>query len=89
MMSERAKRYIESSYRKYVDKRIGFKRLDNVTREDVEIIQSETLAVSKQTSNHVLVMLKTVFNKAVEWRYLTYNPCLGIKNSPHRPEAVF
>lgn len=89
MMSERAKRYIESSYRKYVDKRIGFKRLDNVTREDVEIIQSETLAVSKQTSNHVLVMLKTVFNKAVEWRYLTYNPCLGIKKFPTPARSRF
>lgn len=89
MMSEKSKNYVEMSYRKYVDKYIGFKRLDNVTREDIEIIQSEALDISKQTSNHVLVMLKTVFNKAVEWRYLMFNPCLGVKKFPTQARSRF
>lgn len=89
MMSEKSKNYVEMSYRKYVDKYIGFKRLDNVTREDIERIQSEALDISKQTSNHVLVMLKTVFNKAVEWRYLMFNPCLGVKKFPTQARSRF
>lgn len=89
MMSEKSKNYVEMSYRKYVDKYIGFKRLDNVTREDIEIIQSEALDISKQTSNHVLVMLKTVFNKALEWRYLMFNPCLGVKKFPTQARSRF
>ncbi len=89
MMSEKSRKYVEMSYRKYVDKYIGFKRLDNVTREDIEMIQSEALDISKQTSNHVLVMLKTFFNKAVEWRYLMFNPCLGVKKFPTQARSRF
>lgn len=89
MMSEKSKNYAELSYRKYVDKYIGFKRLDNVTREDIEKIQTKTLDVSKQTSNHVLVMLKTVFNRAVEWRYLMFNPCMGVKKFPTQARSRF
>ena len=48
MMSEKSQNYAELSYRKYVDKYIGFKRLDNVTREDIEKIQTKALEADEK-----------------------------------------
>ena len=60
-----------------------------VTAKEKEKIQTKALDVSKQTSNHVLVMLKTVFNRAVEWRYLMFNPCMGVKKFPTQARSRF
>lgn len=52
-------------------------RLDQINREDLERFIG-TRPVSNRSKNIVLSILRLLFQKAVEWRYLTTSPAQGI-----------
>jgi site-specific recombinase XerD len=68
---ERLKRLIE---------RFGDRRLSGITRQDVERLRAVLAQeLSHATVNRYMALLKTVFNKAIEWGKTKYNPVQGIK----------
>lgn len=59
---------------------IGHLPLTEVRRRDIIEICDRLASKGKFTaSNHQLVRLRTVYNKAIDWEYTKVNPSLGIK----------
>lgn len=84
MMKPRTEQGVITNFRLHIDKDIGFMRIDNVEREDVEKVHNKAKNISNVTANRILTILKTMFNKAIEWRYVKYNPTLGVKKIPDK-----
>ena len=54
--------------------------LSRIRREDIErYMSTRSKAVSKSTVNRELDLLKSLFNRAVEWSYLKTSPAVGVK----------
>lgn len=60
-------------------------RLDEIRREDIEIYLSG-LKLAGRSKNIILSILRHVFQKAVDWRYLAKSPAYGIRRQ--REESV-
>lgn len=89
MMKPRTEQGVITNFRLHIDKDIGFMRIDNVEREDVEKVHNKAKNISNVTANRILTILKTMFNKAIEWRYVKYNPTLGVKKFPTKARERF
>ena len=60
--------------------RFGDSRLSEITRQDVERFRAMLAQdLSKATVNRYMALLKTVFNKGIEWGKTKHNPVSGIK----------
>ncbi|MFC1580006.1 tyrosine-type recombinase/integrase [Thermodesulfobacteriota bacterium] len=58
----------------------GSKPLPQIKRQDVERYRTKlTKDMSKATVNRYIALLKTIFNKAIEWEKAEHNPVKGIK----------
>ena len=66
------------------------KKISNIHRADIEKLHAY---VGKNNgiyaANHMLALLKTVFNKVVDWGYEGTNPCIGIKKFKERSRERF
>ena len=74
------------SYRKDVTtasilkKFFGVRYLQDITSMDVERFKTERAkTVSVATTNRGLALLKSMFNRAIEWRKVKENPCKPVK----------
>jgi integrase len=60
--------------------RFGNKRLSTITKGEVERFRAKLAQeISGATVNRYIALLKTVFNKAIEWGKTKHNPVRGIK----------
>lgn len=68
-------------YRDYLEKPLGNRKLDAITRESVGRILADMERAGKSgaTVNNVRALASGIFGKAIEWSYLTDNPVKGIK----------
>jgi integrase len=71
----------QQRYRDYLDKPLGVRKLDAVTREMVGRILSNMEREGKAgaTVNNVRALVSGIFSKAIEWSYVSVNPVQGIK----------
>lgn len=59
---------------------LGDKYLHEITSMDVERFKAErATTVSVATTNRGLALLKSMFNRAIEWRKVKENPCRSVK----------
>lgn len=76
-------------YRRYLLS-LENKKISNINRSEIEKLHA---SVGKNNgiyaANHMLALLKTVFNKAVDWGYEGINPCIGIKKFKERSRERF
>ncbi|MBU1221851.1 site-specific integrase [Myxococcota bacterium] len=67
-------------YDKHIKRILGKKKLADITTFEIEKLKVSILKThSPQTCRHVLTLLKTIYNKAVLWKKVLTNPCIGIK----------
>ncbi|MDO9107130.1 MAG: tyrosine-type recombinase/integrase [Methylovulum sp.] len=72
----------ESKFKHHIIKRWGKKRLDEITRRDVEQYHAELCnSHTPATANRHLSLVSRVFTKAMDWGILTANPAKGIKKA--------
>jgi integrase len=72
----------KTRYDKHLEKRIGGKRLDEISTFDLERIKSELLKadLAPATVKHCLVIVRQMYNKAIAWGlYSGMNPVRGVK----------
>ncbi len=71
----------QQRYRDYLEKPLGNRKLDAITRESVGRILADMERDGKAgaTVNNVRALASGIFGKAIEWSYLTDNPVKGIK----------
>jgi integrase len=65
----------ESVLRAHLIPRLGDKRLNEVTTEDVQQLKSALASKSPKTVNNVLTVLNTMLRTAVEWNAIDAMPC--------------
>ena len=80
----------EELFRLRIDERFGGKRLNEITRQEVQIFQSELLksGLAPATCDHHVKLIRQSLNRAVEWDMLDVNPVSGTKlfNADNRVE---
>lgn len=99
--SDFADEYLEvhSKHKKsyYTDKKIigqfkkyfGNKCLHEITTLDIEKFKSKRIAeVSPSTVNRALAILKSMFNRAIEWGKAKNNPCKAVKLFKENPPRL-
>ncbi|OYY80628.1 MAG: integrase, partial [Methylophilales bacterium 16-45-9] len=66
----------EELYRLRISKKLGFKRLNELSRQQVQNFQAELLAESlaPATVNHHIKLIRRMLNLAVEWEMIEKNP---------------
>ena len=66
----------EELYRLRISKKYGVKRLNEVTKMQVQNFQAELLAegLAPATANHHVKLIRRMFNLAVDWEMLEKNP---------------
>ncbi|MDO9050868.1 MAG: site-specific integrase [Methylotenera sp.] len=66
----------EELYRLRISKKLGFKKLNELTRQQVQSFQSELLAegLAPATVNHHTKLIRRMLNLAVEWEMIEKNP---------------
>jgi integrase len=72
----------QTRYDKHLEKRLGNKRLDEISAFDLERVKSELTKdkLSPATVKHCLVIVRQMFNKAIAWGlYKGMNPVKGVK----------
>lgn len=71
----------QQRYRDYLEKPLGNRKLDAITRESVGRILADMDRAGKAgaTINNVRALASGIFGKAIEWSYLSANPVKGIK----------
>jgi len=78
--SKRSWRGDHRSFKRHILKAFGAKRLDEVTRDEVEQWKVALLeGRSPATVNRVFALLRHLFNEAVGRRYLKDTPCRGVQ----------
>lgn len=66
-------------YDRYL-KKWNDRKIDDITRDELEdYIGKLNKKISPFTANRVLTLVRHMYNKAIEWRYATLNPTLGIR----------
>jgi integrase len=65
----------ESIFRRHLDPRLGPKRLDAVTDEDVQVLKTSLADRRRKTPNNVLTVLSNVLRIAVKWKVIAVMPC--------------
>jgi integrase len=71
----------QQRYRDYLEKPLGNRKLDAITREMIGRILSDMDRAKKAgaTINNVRALASSIFGKAIEWSYVRENPVRGIK----------
>jgi integrase len=70
--------------------RLGAKRLDEITNEDVQLLKSKLRGKATKTVNNVLSVLKTLLGVALEWGVIDRVPCtVRLLRTTNPSEAVF
>lgn len=66
-------------YDRYL-KKWNDRKIDDITRDELEdYIGKLNKKISPFTANRVLTLIRHMYNKAIEWRYASFNPTLGIR----------
>lgn len=68
-----------------IKKYFGTYRLDQIRREDIELLLNGKKSWGPRSKNIALSILRHVFQKAVDWRYLALSPVQGIKRWRETP----
>ena len=68
-------------YRLRISDRLGSKRLNEITRLQVQTLQADVRAsgLSAATADHHVKLIRQALNRAVEWEMLEKNPAAGVK----------
>ena len=71
----------EELYRLRISERFGKKRLNEITRQQVQTFQADVRAsgLSPATADHHVKLIRQALNRAVEWEMLDKNPAAGVK----------
>ena len=69
--------------------RLGGKRLDAVTSEDVQRLKRALCAKAPKTINNILTVLRTLLKAAVEWNVIDRVPCIIRLLKVPKPSAAF
>lgn len=70
--------------------RLGAKRLDKVTNEDVQLLKSKLRGKATKTVNNIVSVLRTLLGVAVEWGVVDRVPCtVRLLRTTNPSEAVF
>jgi integrase len=82
-------KYDEDQYRLHLSQ-FAKKKIGNINKTDV-INMHSSLAKNNgiYAANHALVLLNTVFNKAINWGWNGTNPCIGIKRFKEKSRERF
>ena len=85
---ENTKRHYASIYRKHISPVLGDIRLTKITRLQVQSLINELKEDGYQweTQNKVRVLLKDMFNCAMEDQFMNRNPCRGVKCVSRKPD---
>ena len=89
-LAERVLQYAKDKTRRYKKvylptiktllKHIGRKTLREITKEVVQEVQAKIKeSISEVNSNNAMVVLKRMFNLAIDWEYVETNPVRGIE----------
>jgi len=65
----------ESIFRAHLIPKLGNKRLDRITPEDVQQLKASLAKHHRKTTNNVLCLLNHMLSTAVEWNVLEKMPC--------------
>jgi integrase len=65
----------ESIFKRHLDPKLGRKRLDGVTDEDVQALKTSLAHRRRKTANNVLTVLSNVLRVAVKWKVIAAMPC--------------
>lgn len=69
----------EGYYERYL-KKWNNRKIDAIGRDEIEdYIGQLNKEISPFTANRVLTLIRHIYNKAIEWRYINSNPTLGIR----------
>lgn len=69
----------EGYYERYL-KKWNNRKIDAIGRDEIEdYIGQLNKKISPFTANRVLTLIRHIYNKAIEWRYINSNPTLGIR----------
>ena len=79
----------ETILRVHLIPRLGGKRLDAITTEDVQGLKSALRTKAPKTVNNVLTTLNTLLRMAVEWGVITEMPCTMRLLKAPRPAMAF
>ena len=79
----------ESILRVHLIPRIGNKRLDALTDEDVQQVKSELIVLKPKTVNNVLSVMSKLLKVAEEWGVIDEVPCRVRLLKQHAPEMGF
>jgi integrase len=70
--------------------RLGSKRLDTITTEDVQCLKRQLEGRSPKTVNNILVVLNVLLKKAVEWDVVDRMPCaIRLLRISHRSAGFY
>ena len=69
--------------------RLGAKRLDAITSEDVQRLKRTLCAKAPKTTNNILTVLRTLLKAAVEWDVIDRIPCIIRLLKAPKPSAAF
>lgn len=74
----------EELYRLRISAKFGNKRLNEVTRQQIQTFHSEVLAegLAPSTANHHAKLIRRIFNLAISWQMLDKNPASRIPMFP-------
>lgn len=80
----------ESYFIRHVEKPLGRRKLSSIVRKDIEKLHK---SIGNQqgiyAANHVLRLLKTVFNKAILWDCCDHNPVRGVQQYKEKSRERF
>ena len=79
----------EMILRVHLTPRLGDRRLDAITNEDVQRVKRALSAKAPKTVNNVLTVLSTLLKAAVEWQVIDQVPCTIRLLKVPKPSAVF
>ena len=79
----------EMILRLHLAPRLGERRLDAITNEDVQRLKRALSAKAPKTVNNVLTVLSTLLKAAVEWQVIAQVPCTIHLLKVPKPSAVF
>ena len=66
------------------------KKLSSISKKDVRNLHKRIGETKKVTANRVIRLLKTIFNKAIEWDYFdNVNPVIGVKQFKEKSRERF
>src|SRR6188768_303354 len=78
---------VESILRWHLVPALGFKRLDEISNEQVQRLKLALMNRAPKTVNNVLTVLSTLLKKAVEWGELERLPC-AVKLLPNPKKTM-